>query len=294
MNLVPVVKKHTDKIVKPVMKFYILHQSAILTGGTIGFSLATTVTTIRNARGIIETIDTAKQMIAEAKDDNEKHNIYVATIKRLAPQAIPIIIFQSATIACAITAKKQSDKKISNMTEALTLANNAIAGYKAFQKEAEEALGEEKAKEVKDAVNKEEIAKNPQTESNTANDPPIANQIYKYWDDFASRYFYSTQSPSQIRERVQNLSIALDKGDINQQDSAGRNYVTYNDIYRLIDAKLKVTAGDDWGWYDDRRGQLDESTIDIEISPIEDPKDPDSMVWVFRMYGDSIKWGKRW
>lgn len=294
MNLVPVVKKHTDKIVKPVMKFYILHQSAILTGGTIGFSLATTVTTIRNARGIIETIDAAKQMIAEAKDDNEKHNIYVATIKRLAPQAIPIIIFQSATIACAITAKKQSDKKISNMTEALTLANNAIAGYKAFQKEAEEALGEEKAKEVKDAVNKEEIAKNPQTESNTANDPPIANQIYKYWDDFASRYFYSTQSPSQIRERVQNLSIALDKGDINQQDSAGRNYVTYNDIYRLIDAKLKVTAGDDWGWYDDRRGQLDESTIDIEISPIEDPKDPDSMVWVFRMYGDSIKWGKRW
>lgn len=271
--------------VQPMWQFYIRHESSVLTAGTIGFSLATTAVTLRNARFIMNTIDDAHAMLESAKTNDEKGKIFVATVKELAPKAIPIIIFQSLTIFCAIRSKKESDKKIAELTEALAMANNAITSYKAFEKEAKEKLGNEKFEEVKKEVADDIVKEHTETPENHE---PAANNSYLYWDNYCNRYFYSTVSPSEMKARVHNLSIKLTKGEINNYDDAGRCKVTYNDIYELFGDKSLIVhpAGDGWGWYDtDKCRGVDEEAISVYISPTEDPNNPDHTVWFFDLEG---------
>lgn len=267
-------------------KFYIRHESIFLTAGIIGSSVATTAVTMMNARFILNTIDDAKQMVAEAKDKDEKNKIIGATIKEIAPKLLPIIIFQSLTIFCTLKSKKESDKKINELTDALSMANNAIASYKVFEKEAKEKLGDGKFEEVKKEVADDIVKAHTETPENHE---PAANNSYLYWDNYCNRYFYSTVSPSEMRARVHNLSIKFTKGEINNYDDAGRCKVTYNDIYELFGDKSLIVhpAGDAWGWYDmsDKYRGVDEDVISVYISPTEDPNDPDHTVWFFDLEG---------
>ncbi|WP_130837550.1 DUF6353 family protein [Lachnoclostridium sp. Marseille-P6806] len=273
------------------MKFYAKHESAFLTAGTIGFSLATTAMTLANARSILNTLDDVKKMLSEAKSSEEKHGIYKAAIKELAPKTLPIIIFQSLTIFCALKSKQKSDKKISEMTDALALANTAISNYRAFEKEAQEKLGEQKYEEIKGAVAENIVEQNPETKANTlpVSTDVSANGVYKYWDNFANRYFYSTMSPSKIRNEIHNLSIKFTKHEINNYDNEGRSIVTYNDIYSLFkdDSLIIHPAGDVWGWYDTEAvsSGADEDAIYVYISPVEDQFNPDHSVWFFDLEG---------
>lgn len=275
--------------VQPMWKFYIRHESSVLTAGTIGFSLATTAVTLRNARFIMNTIDDAHVMLENAKTNDKKEKIFVVTVKELAPKAIPIIVFQSLTILCAIRSKKESDKKIAELTEALAMANNAITSYKAFEKEAKEKLGDEKYAEVKDVVAKEVLEEHPEKPINDISNTPSGNEVFEYWDNFTNRRFYSTVSPSEMRMRIHNLSLRFTKGEINNYDDEGRSKVTYNDIYELFkdDALVVHPVGDTWGWYDTDAPyrDADEDAITVWISPTEDPNNPDHTVWFFDMEG---------
>lgn len=289
------------KYIGHIAAFYGKHQSVILTGATIGSSLLTTGFTFKNAPAIIDIISDAKAMILDAKTEEEKHQIYKLTLKELAPKVLPILAFQTATVTFALMAKRESDKKLAAATQSLALANNAIMAYQAFQKEAEEKLGHEAIQQIKQETGKKIIAADPKTEKNDISALPdgtdsAANEVYQYYDRFGQRYFKSTISPSLLKQKIQNLSIRLNKGEINNYDENGRARVTYNDIYRIIDERLIMRpAGDQWGFYDDERGQIDESTIDVDITPIEDPSNPDNSVWMFDLCGETfLPFRKRW
>lgn len=292
----PVVKT-AKNFVAPIGRFYITHQSTFNMSAQIGLSIATPIIVMKNANTITQTLNDAKIFLAEAKTVEEKNQIYAATIKQLAPSVIPIIVLEGMQIYLAIQGKKAidtKDKTIADLTDSLAVANNAIVSYQAFKREAEAKLSEKKLEEIKDAIATEQVSKNPETDKNVAIKPPVdgavASEIYKYWDVYGQRYFYSTMAPSDIKIMINDLSIQLSKGEWNEYDGMGRATVTHNDIYERISPELPLhPAGDVYGWYDDDRagrvGKVSEDLINYDIRGIEDPYHADQMVWQLDLEG---------
>lgn len=183
--LAPVMQnKVFSTITSEVGKFYISHESAILTGGTIGFSLATTAVTLKNAAAITQVINDTKYALSTCNSEEEKKKVYALSLKELTPLVVPIIIFQTATIGCAVFAKKQSDKRIAELAGALTVAQQAVSYYQAFQKETEEALGKEKFTELQKEIKENtvyEVSSTPVNSKQTEDDQivyePTTGQI---------------------------------------------------------------------------------------------------------------------
>lgn len=284
--------KPVNNALAPVSKYYISHENVILPAAQVGLSLAQAAVIFQNANKIKSTVTDAKTFIAQSHSKDEVNNIYKETLKTLTPLVLPIILLTTAQIVVAVKSKKAmdlKDKKVKELSDAMAVANNAIVTYQAFQKEAEKKLGTKKTDEIKEGIAKEIIKENPEKKENSMIDttPATANEVYHYYDTFGGRYFWSTLSPSSIREKVSSLSITFTKGEWNQFDENGSGYVTVNDIYRLIDDNLVLRQrGDMFGWSDDlkfRSDEISEDFIDVDIHGTEDPSKPDSLVWVLSL-----------
>lgn len=221
--LAPVMQnKVFNTITSEVGKFYISHESAILTGGTIGFSLATTAVTLKNAAAITQVINDTKYALSTCNSEEEKKKVYALSLKELTPLVAPIIIFQTATIGCAVFAKKQSDKRIAELAGALTVAQQAVSYYQAFQKETEEALGEKKyAKLQEDIYKNQEVDGRRFTALASEGAPGDVLMIDKY----SGRPFWC--STDKVTNAARELSRML-------TPSGGNEMVTIDDFYGLI------------------------------------------------------------
>lgn len=255
--------KAVASAIKTAGEFYILHQSTVLTVGTIGCSIATTALTFKNANYILETLRVAKVMLEDESNADKKGAIYTATLKELAPKVIPIIIFQTLTILCALENKKQSDKKIADMTSALMLAQNAISQYQVFNERAETELGEKKAAKLRKEIAQERVDETPITTNNLT---PVtaAGQIFTYYDTFGNRYIQSSKSPADIEQFCFEMSKDLYDGNCDG------DRVTVNEIYTFINSDVSTPSGDDFGWLsEDSRGQRSSNLISLYITPAE-------------------------
>lgn len=289
--------KSVDNALAPVSKYYISHENVILPAAQVGLSLAQAAVIFRNADKIKSIITDAKTFIAQSHSKDEVNNIYKETLKTLAPLVLPIILLTTAQIVVAVKSKKAmdlKDKKVKELSDAMAVANNAIVTYQAFQKEAEKKLGAKKTGEIKEGIAKEIIKENPEKKENSMIDttPATANEVYHYYDTFGGRYFWSTLSPSSIREKISALSIKFTKEEWNQFDENGSAYATVNDIYRLIDDNLVLRQrGDMFGWSDAQKmkfGDIDENFISVDIHGTEDPSNPDTLIWVLSLNATAL------
>ena len=289
--------KPVNNALAPVSKYYISHENVILPAAQVGLSLAQAAVIFRNADKIKSTVTDAKTFIAQSHSKDEVNNIYKETIKTLTPLVLPIILLTTAQIVVAVKSKKAMDSKdaeIKKLSDAMVVANNAIVTYQAFQKEAEKKLGAKKTDEIKEGIAKEIIKENPEKKENSMinTTPATANEVYHYYDTFGGRYFWSTLSPSSIREKVSSLSIKFTKEEWNQFDENGSAYATVNDIYRLIDDNLVLRQrGDMFGWSDAQKmkyGDIDENFISVDIHGTEDPSNPDSLIWVLSLNATAL------
>lgn len=289
--------KPVGNALAPVSKYYISHENVILPAAQVGLSLAQAAVIFRNADQIKSTIADAKTFIVQSHSKDEVNNIYKETLKTLTPLVLPIILLTTAQIVVAVKSKKAmdlKDKKVKELSDAMAVANNAIVTYQAFQKEAEKKLGTKKTDEIKEGIAKEIIKENPEKKENSMIDttPATANEVYHYYDTFGGRYFWSTLSPSSIREKISALSIKFTKEEWNQFDENGSAYATVNDIYRLIDDNLVLRQrGDMFGWSDAQKmkyGDIDENFISVDIHGTEDPSNPDSLIWVLSLNATAL------
>lgn len=236
--LAPVMQnKVVNKVTTEVTKFYVNHESAILTGGTIGFSLATTAITLRNAGEINAVIFDAKSALACCNSDDEKKQIYALTLKKLAPLVAPIVIFQSATIGCAVMAKKQSDKKVAELASALTIAQQAVSYYQNFQKDAEEALGKEKVQKL----NKEIEANTIHEASGSPVNSKVSDDDQLIYEPVTGQLFWS--NPDRI-----NQAWVIYKNNVQNSDEAFVSLAEGGFLYKL-GADDKCMAADLFGHY---------------------------------------------
>jgi hypothetical protein len=144
-----------SKIIGEVGRFYINHESVILTTGTIGFSWAATAITMKNSMEIHYILADCRDALQNCNTKEERNHVYSLTLKSLVPLVLPILLFEGASTACAIFSKKQYDKKLAEAAGALSIAQAAITQYQLFQKEAEQALGKEKYLELQDDIYKD-------------------------------------------------------------------------------------------------------------------------------------------
>lgn len=243
--LAPVMKnKVVSKVTSEISKFYVAHESAILTGGTIGFSLATTITMYKNADEIKKVLENAKETLYYADSEDEKKLIYKTTLKQLAPLVLPIMIFQGMTIGCALYSKRQSDKKLAAAAGALSIAQEAIARYQQFQKDAEEALGEKKyAKLQNDIYKNQEVDGRRFTDVASEGAPGEVLIVDKY----SGRPFWCTTGRIEMAAWEMKRRLSPD---------GGYDQLSINDLYDLIDnkdltpndlgGKFGYVSGSDW------------------------------------------------
>lgn len=135
--------------------FYIAHRSTILTTGTIGFSWAATGMAMKNSAQISYILADYRAASQNCNTKEERNHLCVVTLKELIPLVAPIIIFEAAATTFSIFSKKHTDKleaKLAETAGALSIAQAAIAQYQSFQKEAEQALGEEKYSQIQEEI----------------------------------------------------------------------------------------------------------------------------------------------
>lgn len=221
--LAPVMSnKVVNKVVSEVGKFYGEHQSSIHTTGIIGLSMATTAVTFRNADAIKETLADAKYALSTCNTDEERNKVYKLTLTTLAPLVAPIVIFQGATIGLAIYSQKVSDKKLAAATSALTVAHEVITQYQAFQKQAEESLGEKEYEKIQKKIFKEQEVDGRRFTAVASEGAPGEVLII---DKYSGRPFWSTT------ERVENAAREYSR---RLTPSGGYDQQSINDLYDLI------------------------------------------------------------
>lgn len=213
-----------SKVLGEIGRFYIQNESMILTTGTIGFSLATTAVAMTNATKISDILQQARAALWNCNTKEERNQVYSIFLKELFPLVAPIVIFQGATIGCALFAKKQADKKIAEAAGALTIAQAAIAQYQNFQKQAEESLGEEKYAQLQ-----EDIYKNVEVDGRRFASLPAegAPGEMLFIDKYSGRPFWCHES--RIKFATERLSLCLQ-----QDNGAYDGVITINDWYDEI------------------------------------------------------------
>ena len=174
------------KAAAPISSFAIKNKRTLLMVGAIGTSVTTTFVTFENAPKIQEIIKDTKSLVATARDEDDKKQIYRTAIKELAPLVLPIILLQSSTIGFSVMGKVAADNQLADAASALAVANNTIASYRAFQKEASKELGEAKTDKILNSIETKDLEKHPQTAKNTTKTyipaNATANMVFKYYD----------------------------------------------------------------------------------------------------------------
>lgn len=216
------------KVVGEVGSFYISHQSLILTTGTIGFSLATVAATYKNAAKIEDCLQQARFAIANCNTKEEKNQVYGLMLKELTGLVLPIIIFEAATIGCAVMSKKHSDRLETRLAEtagALTIAQSAIAQYQSFTKEAEKELGTEKVQQINAEVAKENVVDGRRFTAIASEGAPGEELII---DKYSGRPFWA--SFTNVENAVEKLGMRLGV-------DGGFERQTVSDLYDILGNK---------------------------------------------------------
>lgn len=215
-------------------ELWINHNGIILECGTIGFSMASTWAALKNATKIQEVMREAHAALATCNTKNERSDVYKLFLKELTPLVLPILIFQTATIGCAIASKKQLDQKnqkIAELAGALSIAQSAVAQYQTFTKEAEEALGEKKYEKLQNDIYKNTDYDGRRFTSIASEGAPGEVLLI---DKYSGKPFWCTTAKVEFAAR-----------ELSRRLTTGYEQVTIDDWYDIIGNKDLMSEGEE-------------------------------------------------
>lgn len=154
--------KGTGKIGKAinyVMDFSETHQREIKLGLTIAGVVLTGITAAKAGIKANQILKEQKEKVQELElnpdmtDETlaeEKKEITVATVKKMAPVVIPPVVIAGATIWSAVSGYKTATKQLAAITAAYNLSEKALNEY---TEKAKELIGDKKAQNIQDEAN---------------------------------------------------------------------------------------------------------------------------------------------
>lgn len=207
------------------------HSPEILVGIGISGMVATTILAVRAT-------PKALVLIEEAKREKESDSLTpVETIQAAWKCYIPAAVTGMASIACIIGSNSVNAKRSAALATAYTLSENALREYK---DKVVETIGEKKEKEVRNAIAKDKIEKNPVSSNEVILTKKGDTLCY---DVLSGRYFKSD---------IEKLKRCMN--EINRQ-ILNDGSASLNDFYYEIGLD-SIKIGDDLGW-DTRQGLVD-------------------------------------
>ncbi len=171
----------------------------------------------------------------------------VDTVKAVWKCYIPTAIIGSLTIACFIAAYKNGSAKQAAIASAYSLAEKTLKDY---QEKVTEIVGEDKEKEIRDAVAKKYLDQTSLEEI-----IPFGNGVHLCYDSISGRYFKSDVET--VRAKVNDFNHEL-----NEDYYADLNY------WYIILELPSVGIGHQLGW---NANSLMDITFSSQIAPNGEP-----------------------
>lgn len=224
-----------SKIVKSTEKSIKKHSPEILTGIGIAGMVATTVMAVRAT-------PKALKLIEAKREETGYRSLTVAeTIKTSWKCYIPATVTGVMSIACLVGASSVNVRRNAALATAYTISETAMREYK---DKVVETIGEKKEKEVRDAIAKDQIEKNPISKNDVIVTKKGGTLCY---DAFSGRYFKS--DIESIKKVVNEMNRRLLTED----------YLSLNEFY--YELELDGTyIGDRLGW------RVDNGLIEVSFS----------------------------
>ena len=240
-------------LLKGVCEMANRHSPEILTGlGIAGF-----VTAIVLA---VKATPAAEDLIVQAEDEKEDTLTPIETAKAAWKVYIPSGIAALGAAGCLIGAAKINHTRNTELATACAISQ---AMAKRWQEKTAEIAGEDKAKEIDDAVKKETVQSTAAQTSVSKLPPSNVAGVHPFWDPLSNTAFYAS---TQMLERAE---VALNK----RLYTGTEPYVTIDDLYDELNEQgvyppLKHTSlSNMMGWTAENGGI--EFDMDIDGIPFE-------------------------
>lgn len=230
------------RIVEKGVKLYDEHQREIMLGAAIAGTVVTAVLSWKAGIKASKVVEEQRQKMDDLKDRydadeemtdeefaEEKKDITIETIKRMAPVVGLPVLAGTTTIIAVVCGYKAASTQIATLSTLYSLSDKALSDQIDKTKE---LFGDKKAREVKDAINTDKVLKNP----------PGKNEVIVTgrgetlcYDDYSGRYFKS--DAESIRKAVNDINAQL-RDDY---------FVSLNEFYNLLGLS-NVKLGEDIGF----------------------------------------------
>lgn len=238
-----------------------IHSPEILTGIGIAGMITTVVMAVKATPKALELMDdevryrlrnneqdefeNIEGLIKVSGDDSEEYERYRLPIKDVIKITwlcyVPTTITGVVSVACLIGASSVNVRRNAALAAAYRLSESTLRDYR---EKVVETIGEKKEKEVRDAVAKEKVKRNPKTNNEVILTQKGDTLCY---DLHSGRYFKSD---------IEKLRKAMN--DLNRR-MLHEDYISLNDFYDEIGLN-NTKMGDDLGW------RVDDGLIDISFS----------------------------
>lgn len=228
-------KVNVSNMAKGVGVFAKKHSSEILTGIGIAGMVTTTVLAVKaTPKALI--------LIEERKSEEEIDQLTpIETVKTVWTCYIPPVVVGTMSIFCMIGAASANVRRNAALATAYTLSESAMKEYRS---KVIETVGEKTEKEVRDAISKDKIEKNPVTTSEIIITDKGDTLCY---DVMSGRYFKS--DIEKLRKIVNDMNRQMLKD----------SYIPLNDFYDYVNLE-HIKLGYDLGW------NVSDGLIDLDFS----------------------------
>ncbi len=224
-------KNFITTFAKGAKKVFVKKAPAILTGIGVAGGFAATISAVKAT-------PKALRLIEEAEKEKGDKLTPVEVVKTAWKPYLPAAVTTIMSATCIIGASTVSAKRNAALATAYSISETALREYK---DKVVEVVGEEKTKEIQDAISKDRITKHPVEKSNVI---VTNNSDQLCLDSISNQYFMSTMQ--KIEDAKNNFNCLL----------TNYNYASLNEWYDQLGIAESKQIGDTLGWDISRDGLL--------------------------------------
>ncbi len=236
-------------LVSKAVNFADEHQREIMLGGAIAGTVVTAVLSwkagikadkvLSEQKKKMEDLETDTDLYDEEQLKEEKKQVTIETVKKMAPIVAPPVIAATGTIVAVCAGYKSASKQIATLSALYSMSEKALADQ---LEKTKEIAGPKKAQEIADALTEKKVKDTPIDKNTIIN---TGKGTTLCLDDMSGRYFYSSA------EEIKKACNTINKRMMDEY------YISLNELYDELGLP-EITLGEDVGF------NIDDGLIDID------------------------------
>ena len=219
-------------IAKGTKAFLKKNNSKFLLGFGISGGVTAAIFAVKATPKAMTLIQERKEELNLEEDEKLDAKEVILTVWK---EYIPAAVIGGVSILCLIGSHSANTRRNAALATAYTISESA---FREYRDKAIDIVGEAKEKEIRDAIAKDKIQKNPVSHNEVHVTQKGNTLIY---EPLSGRYFKGDI------EKIRRAVNELNRDMISNTDPFGTGFVTLNDFYILI-GLAETQLGDTLGW----------------------------------------------